>query len=199
MHEYHEHQQCQQVKREQCRSDVVCQQAEQRRHGQIAQIGACHLDADDRLRSVRAEVFRRGVDDAGIDGRTAQPYQNKTVQGKDLRPGQQQSQHPCGQNALTHADHLRIVEFQGQKAAGGAPGSDADVEQAGKAGGSAGGNALRQCEVAAGPQTGRGLQCTVAEEAQHHLSGTRQTEYLSKAQRLRRRSFGVGACSTALP
>ena len=41
--------------------------------GQIAQIGACHLDADDRLRSVRAEVFRRGVDDAGIDGRTAQP------------------------------------------------------------------------------------------------------------------------------
>ena len=129
-------------KREQCRSDVVCQQAEQRRHGQIAQIGACHLDADDRLRSVRAEVFRRGVDDAGIDGRTAQPYQNKTAQGKDLRPGQQQSQHPCGQNALTHADHLRIVEFQGQKAAGGAPGSDADVEQAGKAGGSAGGNAF---------------------------------------------------------
>ena len=60
-------------------------------------------------------------------------------------------QHPCGQNALTHADHLRIVEFQGQKAAGGAPGSDADVEQAGKAGGSAGGNAFRQREVAAGP------------------------------------------------
>ena len=139
------------------------------------------------------------MDDAGIDGRTAQPYQNKTAQGKDLRPGQQQGQHACGQNALTHADHLRIVEFQGQKAAGGAPGGDTDVEQAGKAGGSVGGDAFRQREVAAGPQTCCGLQCTVAEEAQHHLSGTRQTEYLPKAQRLRRGSFGLSTRSTALP
>ena len=48
----------------------------------------------------------RDRDDAGIDGRAAQPYQNKTAQGKDLRPGQQQSQHPCGQNAPVSYTHL---------------------------------------------------------------------------------------------
>lgn len=71
VHQRHQHQKYQQVEGEQRRGDVVGKHAEQRRHGKIAHIGAAHLDADDGLRILCAEMRWGGVDDAGVDGRTA--------------------------------------------------------------------------------------------------------------------------------
>ena len=85
VHQRHQHQNCQQIEGEQRRGDVIGKQTEQRRHDQIAHVGAAHLDADDGLRILCAEMRRGGVDDAGVDGRTAQPHQHKPGKRKDLR------------------------------------------------------------------------------------------------------------------
>ena len=54
---------------------------------------------------------RGGVDDAGVDGRAAQPYQHKPGQRKDLRPGQQQGSNAHAQHRKPQTDHLVIAQF----------------------------------------------------------------------------------------
>ena len=184
VHQRHQHQNCQQVEGEQHRGDVIGKQTEERRHDQIAHIGAAHLDADDGLRILCAEMRRGGVDDAGVDGRTAQPYQHKPCQRKGLRTGQQQGSNAHAQHRKPQTDHLVIAQLQGQKAAGAPPHRDADIEQAGKAGSRLGGHLPHKGQVAAGPKPGGGLQCAVAEEAKHHFLRARQREYLRQGQRL---------------
>src|SRR5699024_12550879 len=56
---------------------ALAQRAEQRRHQAGAHIGARHLEADQRLGARRAKAGGGGVDDAGVDGRAAQPHQHK--------------------------------------------------------------------------------------------------------------------------
>ena len=111
VHQHHQHQKYQQVEGEQRRGDVVGKHAEQRRHGKIAHIGAAHLDADDGLRILCAEMRRGGVDDAGVDGSAAQPYQHKPGQRKDLRPGQQQGGNAHAQHRKPQTDHLVVAQF----------------------------------------------------------------------------------------
>ncbi len=111
VHQRHQHQKYQQVEGEQRRGDVVGKHAEQRRHGKIAHIGAAHLDADDGLRILYAEVRRGGVDDAGVDGRAAQPYQHKPGQRKDLRPGQQQGGNAHAQHRKPQTNHLVVAQL----------------------------------------------------------------------------------------
>ena len=72
MHDHHQTQDQQQVHREQGYMDVVGDQTEQGRHQAVANVGAGHLDTDERLRMFGTEMLRRGVDHAGIDGGTAQ-------------------------------------------------------------------------------------------------------------------------------
>ena len=111
VHQSHQHQKYQQIEGEQRRGDVVGQQTEQRRHGKIAHIGAAHLDADDGLRILCAEMRRGGVDDAGVDGRSAQPYQHKPCQRKDLRPGQQQGGNAHAQHRKPQTNHLVVAQL----------------------------------------------------------------------------------------
>lgn len=54
---------------------MVGDQAEQGRHEGSADIGAGHLDADEGLGLIRAEMLRCGMDDAGINGGTAKAHQ----------------------------------------------------------------------------------------------------------------------------
>ena len=139
------------------------------------------------------------MDDAGVDGRAAQPHQYKTGQCKGLRAGDQQGSYAHGQNDLTHADHLRIVEFHGDEATSCSSGGDAKIEQAGKAGGSLGSHSAAQGQIAAGPQPGGGFQSTVAEETEHHFPGARQGKHLPQAQCLRGGFFGAVLRATLLP
>jgi len=111
VHQRHQHQKYQQIEGEQRRGDVIGKQTEQRRHDQIAHVGAAHLDADDGLRILCAEMRRGGVDDAGVDGRTAQPHQHKPGKRKDLRTGQQQGGNANAQYRKPQTDHLVIAQF----------------------------------------------------------------------------------------
>ena len=54
---------------------------------------------------------RGGVDDAGVDGRTAQPHQHKPGKRKDLRTGQQQGGNANAQYRKPKTDHLVIAQF----------------------------------------------------------------------------------------
>ena len=129
----------------------------------------------------------RGMDDAGVDGRTAHSDQDKTCQREDVGGGQEQRSHPCGQNPLPQTDHLGVIELEGDEPAERTPDRDAGVEQTRKSGGGLGRNALCQGEVAAGPVAGRRLEGAVTEEAGHDLFSPRDAEDLAQTQ-----GFGVG-------
>ena len=77
----HQNQDRQQVEGEERRCDMVGNQPEEGRHQAGARVGAGHLDANDRLGPIRAEVVRRGMNDAGINGRAAQADQDQSRKG----------------------------------------------------------------------------------------------------------------------
>ena len=183
MHPGHQRQHGQQPDRQQRRRNMVGDQAEQRRHQAGAHIGAGHLHADHGLGTGRAEMLRRGMDDAGVDGRAAQPYQHKPGQGQPLRTGQGQRQDARGDEPQTHADHPGVAEFQRQEAAHRPSGRDAQVEQTGKPRRRAGRHAAAQGQVAAGPQPGGLLHRAVAEKADHDLFGAGNVHHFPQGQR----------------
>ena len=84
MHDDHEHKENDQIPREQGDGDMLCDQAEHRRHAHRPDIGAGHLHADDGLRLVFAEIRRRGVDDARINRRAAESDDHQTDNGAKM-------------------------------------------------------------------------------------------------------------------
>ena len=76
----HQGEQHKQKDRQQPYLDVVGNETEQRRHQAGAGIGTGHLDADQRLGAVSAEVSGGGVDDAGINGSAAQADEQQSHQ-----------------------------------------------------------------------------------------------------------------------
>ena len=54
---------------------------------------------------------RCGVNEAGVDGRAAQPYQHKPGQRKDLSTGQQQGGNAHAQHRKPQTDHLVVVQL----------------------------------------------------------------------------------------
>ena len=67
----------------------IGQHAEQRRHQAGAEVGAGHLHADDGLGSVRAEVVRRRMDQAGIDRCAAHADGDEADHGRHSTNGQE--------------------------------------------------------------------------------------------------------------
>ena len=70
MHDEHENQDQQQIKREQPYGNMVGYEPEDRRHDAGADVGAGHLNADDGLGFICAKMRRCGVDDAWVYGST---------------------------------------------------------------------------------------------------------------------------------
>ena len=64
--------------RQQRRADVIADQTKYRRHNQTSKISTGHLHTDQCLGVFGTEMFRCGVDHAGLNGRAAQTNQNQT-------------------------------------------------------------------------------------------------------------------------
>ena len=165
------------------------QQAEQGRHQAAAYIGAGHLDADQGLGPFRAKQGRGGVDDARIHRGAAQAGEHQPRQRHAAPHGQEQQGHAHSDDGLAQADHLPVVELQGQQAADRTADGNAQIEHTGISGGRFRIHAVVKVQIAAGPQTGGGLQRAVAEEAQDHCLDTGETQGLGQSQRL---AGGVG-------
>lgn len=152
MHKYHEGEDRKQVKRIQGDAYMVGDQTEQRRHEAGTGISACHLDADQSLRTVSAEVLRRGVDDARVDGRASEPDCDQSCQSGGFSKRQEQKDNTEYDQSLTEPYHLRIVQPECQKAADGSSCCDTDIKERRKLCGSLSVDAVVQHEVAACPE-----------------------------------------------
>ena len=85
------------------------EQAEERAHERRAHVGAGHLDADDALAVLLAEVARRLVQDGGIDGRAAQAEQHQRRQEHPRAGRKRQQEHAHCADGLAEADHVPVV------------------------------------------------------------------------------------------
>ena len=110
--------------------DVVGDQAEQGRHQAVADVGAGHLNADQRLGMLGAEMRRCGVDHTGVDGGTAQADKDQTCDGGGIAQRQKHGADACQDHSLTHPDELGIGKLHGQESVQGPSGGDADEEHA---------------------------------------------------------------------
>ena len=163
---------------------MVGDEAEQRRHQDIADVGAGHLNADEGLGILGTEVVRGGVDDTGIDGSTAHTQDHQPCEGGELAAGDQQEQHADADNAKTHADHGVVRQLHGDKAIDKSANGDTQVKQTGEAGSGGGIHPPVQNQIAGGPQACGLLQSTVAEKGNEDLPGTGDRENLRKCQGL---------------
>lgn len=164
VHISHQNQDHQQIIRKNRDRSVVCDHTEQRRHQAVANIGAGHLNPNDRLRPVRTEAARRCMNDTGIDRSTAKTNQQQPCQCHCFPKRQKKRRYPNRDDPLPHTNHLGIIEFQGQEAAQSPPHGDADKEKTGKAGGGLRRDSPVQHQITAGPQTGGLLQRAVAKK-----------------------------------
>ena len=80
----HDDQNDQQVNPQQRNADMVGNQTEKGRHQGCTHIGACHLDTNQGLRLIRAEMLRGGMDHTGVDRSAAKPNQQKTNHRAEL-------------------------------------------------------------------------------------------------------------------
>ena len=198
MHQRHHCKKHKQIRRQQRNADMVGNQAKQRRHEAGAHIGGGHLYADNGLRLIRAETVWRGMNDGGIDRRAAKANQHKARQRRGRAKGKQKAQHARQQDGLPQTDHLRIVEFQRQKARQRPPGGDAHEEQAGMARRLLRGQTPAKGQIAARPQNGGLFYGAIAEECRHDLLCARNADDLFQRERLRTLRAG-GVCRPCLP
>ncbi len=190
MHKYHEGEDRKQVKRIQGNAYMVGDQTEQRRHDAGAGISACHLDADQSLRTVSAEVLRCGVDDARVDGRASEPDRDQSCQSGGFSKRQEQKNDAQHDQSLTEPYHLRIVQPECQKAADGPSGCDTDIKERSKLCGSFGVDAVVQHEVAACPEPCRRFKRAVAEKGCHDGDGSGDLDNMFQCKRSSSPSFG---------
>ncbi len=167
MHERHEDEQYHQIDRKERDTHVVRDQSEERRHETGADVGACHLYADDCLRPFCTEMIRCGVDDARVYRSASQTDDDQTRKGNDIRTGQEHDDDAGGDDPLSQTDHLHIIQLHRDETADRPADSDADEEHAGKACGGFRGDPFKQIEITACPQAGGLFDGTVAEEAEH--------------------------------
>ena len=106
---------------------------------------------------------RRRVDDAGIDWGTAKADQQKSDERNRLSERQQHDDDSTENDGLSHADHLTILQFHGEKAIDATPDRDTDAEHAGERSRRSRIDALREVQIAARPQHGGRLHAAVAE------------------------------------
>ena len=94
-HDNHKDNKGEKVDRKYFETDKIAEKAEERGDKRRADIGACHLNPDNRARIFRAEVIRRRMNNARIDGRTTQSDNDKTGKRKDRAfDGKQQRKNP---------------------------------------------------------------------------------------------------------
>lgn len=195
MRKDHQHQQHEQIQREEADRCARGERAEERRHQRRAGIGACHLHADDRLRALCAEVGGRGVDQAGIDRRAAEPDEDQPGERGAVPDGEQHQQDAKRDNPQSQAHHLPVAELEGQKAADGPSRRDTEEEETAALCGRDRVDAAGGDEIAAGPKTDRLFDGAIAEEAQHHGLDAAQRNDLTQRKRpspaaLRRAAVG---------
>ena len=146
---------------------MISEKPVQRRHKGGPGIGAGHLDADDGPRILRAEIVRRGVDDAGVDGGASKADDDKPGEGDSrLRRGEQQQEDPAGQHAGPQTDHVPVAQPVRHEAAQKPARGDADVKQRSEPGRALRPDALDLHHVCAGPAHGGGLGGAVGEKAE---------------------------------
>ena len=184
MHERHDGQEHEQVDWQQGYRQMVGQNAEKRRHEHRADVGGCHLDADDRLRLVPAEVCRSRVDDAGINRRTAKPNQDQASQCERLTCGEHHRHDAEQDQHLPHPDHALVVHAHREKAIDGAAHRDADEEHRAKTRCLFRRDAPAEIQEAARPETAGLLDGTVAEKGDQYLTRARYPENLAQRERL---------------
>ena len=184
VHNHHQTEDQQQVHREQGYMDVVGDQTEQGRHQAVADVGAGHLDTDERLRMFGTEMLRRGVDHAGIDGGTAQADEDQSCDGGGIAQRQKHGADARQDHSLTHPDELGIGKLHGQESVQCPSGGDADEEHACKKSGSIRRDPLVQSKIGAGPKRRGLLQGAVAEEGDHDLLRTGNGDHRLQRQRL---------------
>ena len=70
-------------------------------------------------------MARRGVDDAGVDGRAAETCEHQPCEGAGAR-GQEEQRDADQQDQLPQADHALIAQPYGEEAARRTPGGHAE-------------------------------------------------------------------------
>jgi len=95
---------------------MICNQSEQR-HKAGADVGGCHLNTNDSLRLIRAEMLRSRVHDARVNRCAAKSGQDKSDWSADASKRKKQCNQPKQNDAFAQSNHLSVVEFHGQKSA----------------------------------------------------------------------------------
>lgn len=168
-HKQHQRSEQQQICGVQADTYMGCQKAEHRGHEGGAQISAGHLDPDDGLGIFPAEVVGGGVNDGGIDRRTAETHDDQTCQSREIgRKREQNKCSACEGGQRPDADEQPVSEFVCHKTAEEAPEGDAQVKQGRKHGGCLCIDAAMLYQIAAGPDAGGGLQGTVGPKSDQH-------------------------------
>ena len=88
--------------------DTVCNESEKRRHRKNAEITGCHLNADHRLRLVRTENIRCGVNNTGENRRAAKSDQNQSGKRNTNAEGQKQREYTTADKYHSEPDHLFV-------------------------------------------------------------------------------------------
>lgn len=104
---------------------MVRDKPEKRRHESRADVCTSHLYADYALRIFRAEVRGRGVDDAGVNGRAAQPDDDK-ARHRANADGQRCKHNSEERKPRARTYHAVVAQLIGNKARYEAPRRYAD-------------------------------------------------------------------------
>ena len=95
--------------------NVIGDKAEQWRHQTVSNVGAGHLDADQSMRMLCAEMLRGGVDNTRVNGGAAEANEDESHDGSHFTQWQKHGANAQQDHYLAHADELRISKFHGQK------------------------------------------------------------------------------------
>lgn len=184
MHGGHQRKDEQQINGQQRDADVVGNEAEDRGHKAVAQVGAGHEHADNGLGVLRSETLRGGMDDAGIYGGAAQADEAQTQEGGGVAQGQQHRDYAQQYYAKARLGQPGVGKSQGEQAVESPAQGNAHKEQPGKGGGKLRGKAPVQHQIGARPQAHGLLGSAVAEKAEEHGLHSRDAGHLLQAQGL---------------
>ena len=110
------------------------------------------------------------MDHTGINGRAAKPHEKKA--GLAVAASRKQKdQKARRQDPSTQADHTVVADPLRKEAADCPSGRDPQIEKTGQGGGAFSRDLMDQDQIAAGPESCRGLQGIVAEKHGHRFPG----------------------------
>ena len=150
--------------REKLQAYLPGNEPEQRRHERGSKIGCGHLQGCGGLACCRAEALGCFMDNAGIDGRTAQTEQRCRCAAYLPAGGEEHQQRREQHHRAANADEGLRAVADGEEAVEATPNGDAHEEQTGCQCGLVAGTAAQLRHVAGCPQRGGGLDCAVAEK-----------------------------------